>query len=115
MNTELIRLFLPVGAGVVLGLFAAFRGFLRARNGAPDRPGFVLLVSGLVGASHQAGLCRHPRVRRRAAAARARRPGLPEGRHLRDDRRHDRPDHDPLTAPALHHNTPSEGHYSVFA
>ena len=51
MNTELLRLFLPVGAGVLLGLFAAFRGFLRARNGAPERPGFVLLVSGLVGAS----------------------------------------------------------------
>ena len=51
MNTELLRLFLPVGAGVLLGLSAAFRGFLRARSGAPDCPGFVLLVSGLAGAS----------------------------------------------------------------
>ena len=48
MKPELLRLFLPVGAGVLLGLFFAFRGFFRARAGAP---GFVQLLAGLTGAS----------------------------------------------------------------
>jgi hypothetical protein len=48
MKPELIYLFLPVGAGVLLGLFFAFRGFFRARAGAP---GFVQLLAGLVAAS----------------------------------------------------------------
>ena len=47
MKPELLRLFLPVGAGVLLGLFFAFRGFFRARAGAP---GFVQLLAGLTGA-----------------------------------------------------------------
>lgn len=51
MKPELIRLFLPVGAGVLLGLFFAFRGFFRSRAGAPDAPGFVQLLAGLTGAS----------------------------------------------------------------
>ena len=51
MKSELIRLFLPVGAGVLLGLVFAFRGFLRAWRGAPDSPGVVRLLAGLVGAS----------------------------------------------------------------
>jgi hypothetical protein len=51
MNTELLRLFLPVGAGVLLGLVAAFRGFLRAGREAPDSPGFVRLLAGLAAAS----------------------------------------------------------------
>ena len=50
MKSELVRLFLPVGAGVLLGLFFAFRGFFRARAGAPDAPGFVQLLAGLTGA-----------------------------------------------------------------
>ena len=49
MKSELLRLFLPVGAGVLLGLFFAFRGFFRARAGAPDAPGFVQLLAGLTG------------------------------------------------------------------
>ena len=48
MKPELLRLFLPVGAGVLLGLFFAFRGFFRARAGVP---GFVQLLAGLTGAS----------------------------------------------------------------
>ena len=51
MKSELVRLFLPVLAGVLLGLVFAFRGFLRARPAAPDCPGIVRLLSGLVGAS----------------------------------------------------------------
>ena len=51
MKPELLRLFLPVGAGVLLGLFFAFRGFFRSRAGAPDAPGFVQLLAGLTGAS----------------------------------------------------------------
>ena len=51
MNPELLRLFLPVGAGVLLGLVAAFRGFLRAWREAPDSPGFVRLLAGLAAAS----------------------------------------------------------------
>lgn len=51
MNPELIRLFLPVGVGVLLGLFAAFNGFLRAWREAPDSPGFVRLLAGLAAAS----------------------------------------------------------------
>ena len=47
MDNELLRLFLPVGAGVLLGLFVAFRGFLRARAAAPDAPGFAQLIAGL--------------------------------------------------------------------
>lgn len=50
MKPELIRLFLPVGAGVLLGLFFAFRGFFRARAGA-GAPGFVQLLAGLAAAS----------------------------------------------------------------
>ena len=49
MKSELVRLFLPVGAGVLLGLFFAFRGFFRARAGAPEAPGFVQLLAGLTG------------------------------------------------------------------
>ena len=51
MNPELVRLFLPAVAGVLLGLFFAFRGFFRARAGAPDAPGFVRLLAGLAGAA----------------------------------------------------------------
>ncbi len=51
MNHELIRLFLPVGAGVFLGLFAAFSAFFRAWREAPDSPGFVRLLAGLAAAS----------------------------------------------------------------
>ena len=49
MNPILLRLFLPVLAGVLLGLVFAFRGFLRARPAASDCPGIVRLLSGLVG------------------------------------------------------------------
>ncbi len=51
MNPELVRLLLPAVAGVLLGLFFAFRGFFRARAGAPDAPGFVRLLAGLAGAA----------------------------------------------------------------
>ena len=51
MNPILLRLFVPVLAGVLLGLFFAFRGFFRSRAGAPDAPGFVQLLAGLTGAS----------------------------------------------------------------
>lgn len=51
MNPILLRLFVPVLVGVLLGLVFAFRGFLRAWRGAPDSPGIVRLLSGLVGAS----------------------------------------------------------------
>ena len=51
MNPELIRLFLPVGVGVLLGLGLAFEGFLRAWREAPDSPGFVRLLAGLAAAS----------------------------------------------------------------
>ena len=51
MNHELLRLFLPVGAGVLLGLGLAFEGFLRAWREAPDSPGFVRLLAGLAAAS----------------------------------------------------------------
>ena len=47
MDNELLRLFLPVGAGVLLGLFVAFRDFLRARAAAPDAPVFAQLIGGL--------------------------------------------------------------------
>ena len=47
MDNELLRLFLPVGAGVLLGLFVAVRGFLRARAAAPDAPVFAQLIAGL--------------------------------------------------------------------
>lgn len=49
MNDTLLRLFLPVAAGILLGLFASVRGFLRARAAAPGRPGFVRLLAGLSG------------------------------------------------------------------
>ena len=51
MNPILLRLFVPVLAGVLLGLVFAFRGFFRSRAGAPDAPGVVRLLTGLVGAS----------------------------------------------------------------
>lgn len=51
MKSEFVRIFLPVGAGVLLGLVVAFRGFLRAWREAPDSPGVVRLLAGLVGAS----------------------------------------------------------------
>lgn len=51
MNPILLRLFVPVLAGVLLGLVFAFRGFLRALPAAPDCPSFVRLLAGLVGAS----------------------------------------------------------------
>lgn len=51
MNPILLRLFVPVLAGVLLGLVFAFRGFLRALPAAPDSPGVVRLLTGLVGAS----------------------------------------------------------------
>ncbi|MBQ6104219.1 MAG: hypothetical protein IJL06_11180 [Kiritimatiellae bacterium] len=47
MDNDLIRLFLPVAAGVVLGLFVAFRGFLRARAAAPNAPVFAKILAGL--------------------------------------------------------------------
>ena len=47
MDNELLRLFLPVGTGVALGLFVAVRGFLRARAAAPDAPVFAQLIAGL--------------------------------------------------------------------
>ena len=47
MDNELLRLFLPVGAGVALGLFVAIRGFLRARAAAPDASVFAQLIAGL--------------------------------------------------------------------
>ena len=49
MDNELLRLFLPVGAGVALGLFVALRGFLRVRAAAPNV--FALLLAGLAGAT----------------------------------------------------------------
>ena len=51
MNPILLRLFVPVLAGVLLGLVFAFRGFLRALPAAPDCPDIVRLLAGLVGAS----------------------------------------------------------------
>jgi len=45
MKSDLIRLLLPVGVGVFLGLAAAIRGFLRARRATPDAssiPGAIL-------------------------------------------------------------------------
>ena len=51
MNPILLRLFVPVLAGVLLGLVFAFRGFLRALPAAPNCPGVVRLLAGLVGAS----------------------------------------------------------------
>ena len=51
MNPILLRLFVPVLVGVLLGLVFAFRGFLRALPAAPDCPDIVRLLSGLVGAS----------------------------------------------------------------
>ena len=51
MDPILLRLFVPVLAGVLLGLVFAFRGFLRALPAAPDGPGVVRLLAGLVGAS----------------------------------------------------------------
>ena len=51
MDPILLRLFVPVLAGVLLGLVFAFRGFLRALPAAPDCPDIVRLLSGLVGAS----------------------------------------------------------------
>ena len=45
MDNELLRLFLPVGAGVLLGLFVAVRGFLRARAAAPNV--YAQLIGGL--------------------------------------------------------------------
>ena len=47
MDNELLRLFLPVGTGVALGLFVAFRGFIRARTAEPDAPVFAQLIAGL--------------------------------------------------------------------
>ena len=51
MDPILLRLFVPVLVGVLLGLVFAFRGFLRALPAAPDSPGVVRLLAGLVGAS----------------------------------------------------------------
>ena len=51
MNPILLRLFVPVLVGVLLGLVFAFRGFLRALPAAPNCPGVVRLLTGLVGAS----------------------------------------------------------------
>lgn len=47
MDNELLRLLVPVLAGVALSLFVAFRGFIRARAAAPDAPGFAQLLAGL--------------------------------------------------------------------
>ena len=51
MNPILLRLFVPVLVGVLLGLVFAFRGFLRALPAAPNCPDIVRLLTGLVGAS----------------------------------------------------------------
>ena len=51
MDPILLRLFVPVLVGVLLGLVFAFRGFLRALPAAPNCPGVVRLLAGLVGAS----------------------------------------------------------------
>ena len=51
MDPILLRLFVPVLAGVLLGLVFAFSGFLRALPAAPNCPGVVRLLAGLVGAS----------------------------------------------------------------
>ena len=51
MDPILLRLFVPVLAGVLLGLVFAFRGLLRALPAAPNCPGVVRLLAGLVGAS----------------------------------------------------------------
>ena len=51
MDPILLRLFVPVLVGVLLGLVFAFRGFLRALPAAPNCPDIVRLLTGLVGAS----------------------------------------------------------------
>ena len=44
MDTPLLRLFVPVLAGVLLGLVSAARGFLRAKGDAPEGAGPLGLV-----------------------------------------------------------------------
>jgi hypothetical protein len=44
MDTPLLRLFVPVFAGVLLGLVSAARGFLRAKGDAPEGAGPLGLV-----------------------------------------------------------------------